>query len=217
MQNRQVQNAHNHRHLQAAHQAQHGGVRLHGIKVGRRGTRTDGKTINCHINGKAPQSRIHALEVQRCQWQLKSFVLYQFFFFLQWLLILAVSRPDSSNCHERDAVYIYHNYLCAQTHIFLGSRISQKHCHLFVMSLLGVLFIRFPLVASSPTCSLSRTSASSTTLARTRLNSCASAHWSRSSGCLANPTPQTMSTSTTSPPTGALSHRLAEQPLLQFR
>ena len=40
-------------------------------------------------------------------------------------------------------------------------------------------------------CSLSRRSASWTSLERTRLNSCPSAHWSGISGCLANPTPHT--------------------------
>ena len=59
------------------------------------------------------------------------------------------------------------------------------------MSLLSVPFVRFPLVASSPTCSLSRPSASSTNLAVTRSNPCTSAHWSGMSGCLANPTPHT--------------------------
>ena len=57
------------------------------------------------------------------------------------------------------------------------------------MSLFGVPFVRFPSVASSPTCCLSRPSASSTSLERTRLTSCSSAHWSGMSGCLANPTP----------------------------
>ena len=43
----QNQNAHNHHHrLQAGHQVQHGGVRLHGLKVTRIGTRTVGKTTN---------------------------------------------------------------------------------------------------------------------------------------------------------------------------
>ena len=63
------------------------------------------------------------------------------------------------------------------------SRISQTHCHLFV--------IRFPPVASSPACSLSRPSASSTSLERTRLYHCTSAHWSGLSGCLTNLTPNT--------------------------
>ena len=71
------------------------------------------------------------------------------------------------------------------------SRTSQKHCHLFVMSLLGVLFTRFPPVASSPASSLSRPSASTTSLERTRLNPCSSSHWSGMSGCFATPTPHT--------------------------
>ena len=65
------------------------------------------------------------------------------------------------------------------------------HCHLFVMSLLNVPFIRFPPVASSPTCSLSRRSASTTSLERARLNACSSAHWSGMSGCFANLTQNT--------------------------
>ena len=57
--------------------------------------------------------------------------------------------------------------------------------------LLGAPFTRLPPVASSPACSLSRPSASSTSLERTRLAPCSSAHWSGMSGCLANPTPHT--------------------------
>ena len=48
------------------------------------------------------------------------------------------------------------------------SRISQEHRHLFALSLIGVSSIRFPPVASSLTCSLSRPSASLTSLERTR-------------------------------------------------
>ena len=44
----------------------------------------------------------------------------------------------------------------------------KHHCHLFVVSLSGVPFVRFPPVASPPTCCLSRPSASSTSLERTR-------------------------------------------------
>ena len=66
------------------------------------------------------------------------------------------------------------------------------HFHLVVMSLLNGPLVRFPPVASSPSCcSLSRPSASSTSLERSRVNPCASAHWSGMSGCLANPTPHT--------------------------
>ena len=67
----------------------------------------------------------------------------------------------------------------------------SKHSHLFVMSLPGVPVTRFPLVASSATCSLSRPSASSTPLALTRSNPCTSARWSGLSGCLGKPTPYT--------------------------
>ena len=71
------------------------------------------------------------------------------------------------------------------------SRISLKsfssRCHVFVECPLG----RFPLVTSSPTCSVSRPSASSTSFGRSGANPCASAHWSGMSGCLANPAPNT--------------------------
>ena len=62
---------------------------------------------------------------------------------------------------------------------------SKTHFRLVVMSLLNIHFVRFPPVASSPTCSLSRPSASSTSLERSRINLCASAQWSGMSG----PTP----------------------------
>ena len=49
-----------------------------------------------------------------------------------------------------------------------------------------VPFVRFPLVTSSLTCPVSRTSASLMSLCRSRVNSCASAHWSGMSGCVAH-------------------------------
>ena len=61
----------------------------------------------------------------------------------------------------------------------------------FVMSLLDGPLGRYLPVTSSPTCSLSRPSASSTSLGWSSVNPCASAHWSGTSGCLANPTPNT--------------------------
>ena len=61
----------------------------------------------------------------------------------------------------------------------------------FVMSLLDGPLGRFLPVTSSPTCSLSRPSASSTSFGGSRQNSCASAHCCGMSGCLANPTPNT--------------------------
>ena len=96
-------------------------------------------------------------------------------FFLQKLLILAVSRPDSSAMNATEGVG-HHTYLYARRrtffswahhiaqfthssalfqccHIGIGSRykgsvsrIFQNHCQLF-MSLSGVPFIRFPPVA----------------------------------------------------------------------
>ena len=59
------------------------------------------------------------------------------------------------------------------------------------MSLLNGPLGRFLPVTSSPTCSLLRPSASSTSLERRRVNPRASAHWSGLSGCLAKPTPRT--------------------------
>ena len=61
----------------------------------------------------------------------------------------------------------------------------------FVMSLLNVPLVRFTPVLSSLTCLVSRTSASSTSLGRSRVNPCASAHWSGMSGCLADLTSNT--------------------------
>ena len=91
----------------------------------------------------------------------------------------------------------YAHFFSCELHCTCGSRLISvarfsKHRHLFVMFLLNVPFIRFPPVASSPLCSLSRPSASSTTqMERTRSNPCSSAHWSGMSGRLANPTPHT--------------------------
>ena len=47
-------------------------------------------------------------------------------------------------------------------------------------------------VSSSPKCSLSRPSASSTSLGGSRVNPRASTHWRGMSGCLANTTPNTL-------------------------
>ena len=68
-------NAHNHHH-QAGHEAQRGGVRLHGLKVGRNGTSTGGKTAYGQTNGEVRQHRLHVQiaagnsirrrQVQRC-------------------------------------------------------------------------------------------------------------------------------------------------------
>ena len=61
----------------------------------------------------------------------------------------------------------------------------------FSMSLLNVPLVRLPPVSSSLTSPVSRTSASSITLGRSRVNPCTSAHWSGMSGCLANLTSNT--------------------------
>ena len=89
--------------------------------------------------------------------------------------------------------FLVHNHVS----LMFGSRarrlnvFAQNSSHLCVMSLLGVPVSRFPPIASSPTCSLSRPSASSTPLVRTRSPPCASAPWGGMSGYLANPTPDT--------------------------
>ena len=61
-----------------------------------------------------------------------------------------------------------------------GSRLQvaqfSRKCHLFIMSLFGVLVSHFSRIASSPAGSLSRPSASSTPLA-TRSLRCVSARW----------------------------------------
>ena len=59
------------------------------------------------------------------------------------------------------------------------------------MPLLGVPSRSFPPIFSSPTCSLTRPSASSTPLTGTRRPSCATPPWGGMSGHLANPTPDT--------------------------
>ena len=60
------------------------------------------------------------------------------------------------------------------------------------MSLPGVLVGHFPMVTSSLTCSLSRPSASPVPLAGSRSRPCVSARWSGISGCIANPTQDTV-------------------------
>ena len=218
----------NHHHLQAGHQAQHGGVRLYGLKFGRNGTRTGGRTTNGQNNGEVRQHRTRALvaaghtmrrqEGQRCRNQhvnsdrmsclvpiFPTEVVESCSFALSLSTTercrhtyLYARRHTFFSCTHHSAQFTHRSALFQGCHIGIGSRykgsvsrISQKHCHLFVMSLLGVPSVRFPLFASSPTCSLSRPSASSTSLERTTLNPCPSAHWSGMSGCLVNPTPNT--------------------------
>ena len=95
--------------------------------------------------------------------------------------------------HFSRALFTRDNCTCG-SRLFSVARFL-KHSHLSVMSLLGVPVSRFCPIASSPTCSLSRHSASSTPLAGTRSASCVSARWSGMSGCLANPTPAPPSSS----------------------
>ena len=74
------------------HQAQHGGVRLRGAKVGPHGTRTGGKTTNGQTSGEKRQRRTHLLiaagnsmrrrQAQRCHHQpvCLTAVLFNFFY-----------------------------------------------------------------------------------------------------------------------------------------
>ena len=68
---------------------------------------------------------------------------------------------------------------------------AQKSSQLSVMSLLGVPPRPFRAIFSSPTCSLTRPSASSTPLTGTRKSPCATPPWGGMSGHLANPAPDT--------------------------
>ena len=124
--------------------------------------------------------------------------------------LLAVSRSDSSNCHQRDGRCRHHTCLYALMRTFFSctahawlmfhwhlaqdcqvrARFSKK-CHLSTMSVLGVLVGHVPMVASAPTCSLWRPSASSTPLAGTRSLPASLLDRVRMSGCIANPTPDT--------------------------
>ena len=49
-QNNLQKNIHSHHPLPAGHQAQHGGVRLHGLSIGKNGTSTVGRTTNGQNN-----------------------------------------------------------------------------------------------------------------------------------------------------------------------
>ena len=82
---------------------------------------------------------------------------------------LYARRRTLFSCAHRSAQFTHQPPCLCSRNTGSVSRISQKHCHVFVMSLSGVPFTRFPPVASSPACSLSRPSASSTSLERTRL------------------------------------------------
>ena len=82
-----------------------------------------------------------------------------------------------SSCRQHTCLYArMRTFFSCTVHasLMFGSRarrldvFTQKSSHLCVMSLLGVLVSRLPLIASSPTCSLSRPSASSTSLTGTR-------------------------------------------------
>ena len=106
------------------------------------------------------------------------------------------TRADAHN-FSRAHITVHnsqHFSKCGHTALPQGERnlccaFLRTHFHLVVMFLSDGLLGRFPPVTSSPTCSLSRPSASSTSLGRGRVNLCAFAHWSGMSGCLVSPTP----------------------------
>ena len=50
----------NEKHLQAGHQAQHGGVRHLGTKIGKNGILMGGKTKSGGTRGKERQRQVHA-------------------------------------------------------------------------------------------------------------------------------------------------------------
>ena len=52
LQNRKIQNANNHHHLHAGHEAQHGGVRHLGTQIGKNGTLIGGKTKGKNDNNR---------------------------------------------------------------------------------------------------------------------------------------------------------------------
>ena len=221
--------------LPAGHQAQHGGVRLHGLRVGRDGTSTVGRTTHGQKKWWVGQSRTRVFEeveqatkklvradsrrqAPRCHHQPESLTAVLFFYRSCWIWI---SHSASGNSREYDGRCGHHTYLYARRRTFFScthhsaqfihwSALFQcghtalpqgkrnlcraflcTHFHLVVKSLLDGPLGRFPLVTSSPTCSLSRPSASSTSSGRSGVTPFASAHWSGMSGCLPNPTPDT--------------------------
>ena len=117
-------------------------------------------------------------------------------------------RADAHFSCTHNTVHISHidthffNAVTAQVVRNLCRAFLKNHFHLVVMSLLNLPFVCLSL--HRLICSLSRPSASSTSLERSRMNPCASAHWSGMSGCLANPTPHTRTVCRTAPDTSHL-------------
>ena len=100
-----------------------------GPTVGRNGTLMSGRTKNGQTNGEERQSLTHAPKrPQLCPTQPVSsdsmFRLAALVFFLQ-LFFSAISRPDSSNCHERDGRCRHHTCLCARIRTFFLVRASH--------------------------------------------------------------------------------------------
>ena len=132
-------------------------------------------------------------EVQRCPSQLVSsdamFSLAADFF--DFFFDLAVSRPDSSNCHERDGrcrphtclyarmrTFLVHSTCVTDVSLALGSRLASvarfsKECHLSIMSFF------------SPICSLSRPLSFVNPFGWNQESPCVSARWSGMSGRVA--------------------------------
>ena len=108
---------------------------------------------------------------------------------------LTCTRADAHSSRAHFSAQLTSLFHCGHTALAQGERklccaFPCAHVHL-VMSLIDGPFSRFLPVTSSPRCSLSRPSASLTSLGRSKAPPCASAHWSGMSGCLANPTPNT--------------------------
>ena len=138
-------NVHSHHPLfPAGHQTPHGGVRLHGLRVGRRGISTIGKTIRGPKSGESETTSTRvlnevdtntrklvrkpdrSLEFVYIFQQLRSrscrFVVVCFFF---W-----ISRPDSGNCLERDGVCTQNTAPDAHTRTFFSLSVSHRtHAH----------------------------------------------------------------------------------------
>ena len=127
--------------------------------------------------------------------------------FSDFLFFLAVSRPDSGNCRERDgectdntSPYAHTRTLsrCAPTHArcdhtfgsmgFTICLCASKIISSLVMSLLNVPSTPLPPIFSSPT-------ASPTPLTGIRVNPCATPLWGGPSGHLACPIPDTKGSS----------------------
>ena len=112
--------------------------------------------------------------------------------FSDFFFFLAVSRPDSGNCHERDGSVQTTPHRDVITRLAQGLTIclcASKVISSFVMSLLNVPSTPFPPIFSSPAASPTPLAASPTPLIGIRLSPCAIPLWGGPSGHLADPIP----------------------------